>query len=114
MGAVNHVVHAFGLIVDGKIRSVVVSQTHARHEVGSVYFVTVQDDRSHVCNRQSVELSLGRALECTGRSLSQIIAVSGLVVDDADVTDCSFQEGILRGSICISSGNCTDIKCLAV
>ena len=76
--------------------------------------MTVQDDRSHVCNRQSVELTLGRTLECAGRSLSQIIAVSGLVVDDADVADGSLKEGILRCSIGISSRDSADVELLSV
>ena len=114
MGSVHHVVDTLRLIVDGKVRSIVVSQTHSRHEVGTIYLVAVQNDRCHVGDRQSVELALGRTLECARRSLRQVVSVSCLVVDDADVADCSLEEGVLSGCIGVSSLDRSDVKCLAV
>ena len=114
MGAVHHVVDTFRFIIYCQVRSIVVSKAHARHEVGSINLVTVQNGRSHVGDRQGIELSLGRPLESPRRSLHQMVAVTCLIVNDADVTDRSLKKGILRGSICISSRNRTDIQCLSV
>ena len=76
--------------------------------------MTVNGNRSHICNGQSVELTLGRAVESTRRCLNQVIAVTGLVINDADVSDSSLQKSILCGGIGITSVYCTYVKSLAV
>ena len=76
--------------------------------------MAVQDDRSHICNRQGVELALRRTLECAWRSLCQVIAVSGLVVDDAYLTDGTLQESVLCSGIGVSAFDSADVERLSV
>ena len=113
VGSVNHIVHALGLIVYGKIAGVVVPEAHARHQICAVCLSSVDGDGSHIGDGQSVELALGRSLEGSRRSLVEVIAVSGLVIDYRDVGNGSLAECILGLGVGISVLR-HDAECRAV
>ena len=70
--------------------------------------------RGHIGYRQGVEFTLGRALERAGRCLYQVIPVTGLVINYADISDGSLKECILCGCIGIATVNGSYVKSLAV
>ena len=76
--------------------------------------MTVQHCRSHISNGQSIEFTLGRTVERTGRSLNQVIAVTGLIINYAYISDGTLQESILCGGIGITGVYCAYVKRLAV
>ena len=76
--------------------------------------MAVQHSRSHIGYGQSVELTLGRTVERTGRSLNQVIAVTGLIINYAYISYGSLQESILCGGIGITFFYGAYVKRLAV
>ena len=110
---VDDVVHALGLIVDGKVAGIVVTVAHARHQVCAIGLPAVYGHRSHVGDGKGVELSLCRTLEGAWRSLVEVVAVAGLVIDHRDVGYRALAEGIVCGGVGISVLR-HDAECRAV
>ena len=112
MLAVHHRMDAGGLVVDRQVPGIVVAETHARHDVHAIGFVTAANrDGRHVGDGLSIEGALVRAgIKRAGRRLHQIIALTRLVIDAVDVTQRARAETILRRRIGEAAGDDADIQ----
>src|SRR4051812_28871408 len=105
VAAVNYVIDTLWLVADRKANSVVIAQTHARHDVDTVCLVTTYRDGGHIRDRLSIESALRRAGEQrSGRSLVEMIPFAGLIIDDVHDTDHVKAERILRDGVRVSAG----------
>ena len=114
MHAVDDVIHAFRLVIDGQAAGVVATEAHARHDIRAVDLVTVQQDRGHVGDRQGVEAAVVRPEERAGRRLDEVIAHPGLVEYDRYTAQGSLQETVLRGGVGIARRVGADVEGLPV
>ena len=103
MFAVDDVVDTLRLIVNRNVGGIVISKSHARHDIDAVSFVPADCNGSHVSNRQSVKGTLVRAFECSGGHLRQVITLARLVVEGSDPADSVGAEGVLSCCVSISS-----------
>ena len=102
MRSVNHVIHAFRLVVDSEPPGVVAAIAHSRHDVHAIDLVSVQQHRRHVGQGGGVEAALVGTLEGARRRGQQVIAHAGLVVDHGNPAHRPGEEGVLRGRIGIT------------
>src|SRR6185295_9893827 len=78
---------------------------HARHDVHAVHLVSANRDWGHIRDGLCIERSFGRTWELrAGGRLIEVIAVTGLVVDNIDHTNCVCTKRVLRNRVGISAG----------
>ena len=102
--AVDDPVLAFGLIIHGSALGVIPAISHTGSDEHAIDLMTVQVYRSPIGEGYIVESSHGRSAESSARCLTEMVLISGLVVDDSDPAVGVFAELVLRGCVGISAG----------
>lgn len=104
MGSVENRVHAFGRIIRSYASGVVVAVAGARRDEDAIRLVPVQRNRRTICGGEVVVAVTLRTIEPARRSLREVVAVAGLVVNDGDDAGSVSAERVLGGSIGDTTG----------
>ena len=101
--AINHPILSLRLIVNRGAFRVVDADAHARLDKDAIELVAHDRKRGHVRDGDIVKSTQCRAAESAARRLSQVIVMSGLVVDGGDPANCVGAELVLRCRISVSA-----------
>lgn len=104
VGAVEYRVHALRLVVYGRATGIVIAVAGTGRDEDAVRLLAIECDGGPDGTCQVVVAVGLWAGEASRRSLSEVIAVAGLVVDDGDEACRVGAEGVLSGGIGDATG----------
>ena len=101
--AADHPVLALGLVVHGRADRVVEAQAHARGDEDAVHLVAHHVHRGPVGHGDVVVAAHGGAAEAAARSLVEVVALAGLVIEDGNPAVGVLAEGVLGRGVGIAA-----------